>query len=57
MDPNRSFRPGERDHRPGRIPPPELRHSTEFSPLVLVGMGLLMLGVLAAGIWLLLRAA
>lgn len=57
MDPNRSFRPGDRDNRPGRILPPDLKHSTEFSPLVLVGMGLLMLGVLGAGIWLLLQAA
>lgn len=57
MDPNRSYRPGAPDNRPGRIPPPELKHSTEFPVSVLVGMGLLMLGVLGAGIWLLLRAA
>lgn len=58
MDPNRSFRPGDRDGRsPGRIPPPELKHSNEFPITVLVGMGVLMLGVLGAGIWLLLRAA
>lgn len=55
MDPNRSsYRPGDRDGR--RIEPHLSRHS-EFSPAVLVGMGALMLIVLAAGIWLLLRAA
>lgn len=55
MDPNRNaFRPGER--QPGGRIEPHLSRHTEFSPLVLVGMGLLMLIVLGAGIWLLFRA-
>lgn len=58
MDSNRNaFRPGDREGRqPGRLQPHVSRHS-EFSPAVLVGMGVLMLIVLGAGIWLLLRAA
>ncbi|MCU0755252.1 MAG: hypothetical protein MUE46_09035 [Xanthomonadales bacterium] len=51
-----SYRAADRERSSGHIEPQLSRHS-EFSPAVLVGMGLLMLIVLGAGIWLLFRAA
>ncbi len=57
MDSQRNaFRSDRESRRGGPIEPYPSRH-TEFSPAVLVGMGLLMLIVLGAGIWLLFRAA
>lgn len=59
MDSDRnSFRPGDRESRgSGRIPPVVSKHSSEFSPIVLVGMGVLMLIVLGVGMLLLFRVA